>query len=430
MTTERPAAPAAPAAREAWRHVYTGALLAGFALFLYTALPVLTPFVLFLVLLVLGVPYARERPVLLLLFASSLVLGFWVLEALGAVIAPFVLALVLAYILDPAVDALQRRRVPRGLAIVVLALPVLALLALAVGFGIPALTRQAVEVVEAAPAAIERLREWVSATRGRLLGVDVPLLDEEALLGPLLSLDAQRITELVQQRQRALADNAWAAALGVGRGVGVLLSILGYVVLVPVLTYYLLRDYDSLLARIGTLIPPRRRESWLRFAGEFDDLLSRYLRGQLLAATTVGLLTTLGLWLLGFPYPALVGVVAGVFNLVPYLGLIVSLVPAVIIALLSGNILVSFGKIAVVFGIVQALDGAVIGPKIIGGSVGLHPAWVILALAVGGLFFGFVGLLIAVPGALLVKMLAIRGVERYHRSSLFATGETGPSDLP
>lgn len=426
MTTEPPAE---PAARDTWRHVHAGALLAAFALFLYTALPVLTPLVLFLVLLVMGGPYARERPVLLLLFASSLVLGLWVLEALGAVIAPFVLALVLAYILDPAVDALERIRVPRWLAILILALPVLVLLALAVGFGIPALTRQAIEVVEAAPAAIERLREWVSTTRGRLLGVDVPLLDEDALLGPLLSLDAQRITELVQQRQRTLADNAWAAALGVGRGVGVLLSILGYVVLVPVLTYYLLRDYDSLLARIGTLIPPRRRQSWLTFAREYDDLLSRYLRGQLLAATTVGLLTTLGLWVLGFPYPALVGVVAGVFNLVPYLGLIVSLVPAVIIALLSGNILASLGKIAVVFGIVQALDGTIIGPKIIGGSVGLHPAWVILALGIGGLFFGFVGLLIAVPAALLVKLLAARGVARYQRSRLYATGETQGSGL-
>lgn len=418
-------APAGDAARKQRRHVPTALLLAAFALFLYTALPVLSPLVAFLVLLVLGVPFARERAVLLMLYAASLVLAVWVLEALGAVIAPFVLALVLAYILDPAVDALQRRRVPRPLAILILALPVLGILGLAVGLGIPALIRQAIEVAENAPAAIERLREWVTSTRGRLLGVDLPFLDERVLLGPLLSIDAQRIGDFVQQRQQAIADNAWAAALGVGRGLGILLSILGYVVLVPVLTYYLLRDYDSLLDRLGSLIPPRHSESWLRFARDYDDLLSRYLRGQLLAATTVGLLTTLGLWVLGFPYPALVGVVAGVFNLVPYLGLVVSLVPAILIALLSGEVLASFGKIALVFAIVQALDGAVIGPKIIGGSVGLHPAWVILALAAGGLFFGFVGLLIAVPAALLIKLLASIGVERYRRSRLYAAGAAG-----
>ena len=407
-----------------WRHVYTGVLLAAFALYLYTALPVLTPIVLFLVLLVLGAPYARERPVLLMLLAATLVLLFWMLEALGGVITPFVLALVLAYILDPAVDALERRRVPRGLAIVLLALPVLGLLVLAVALGVPALVRQVTEIVEAAPQALERLRASAAASGGRILGIDLPLIDEQRLVAPLLALDGERINELVRERQRMIAENAWDAVQGVGRGLGIVFTVLGYLVLVPVLTYYLLHDFDSMRTRAAALIPPPRRDSWLEFLNEYDRLLSRYLRGQLLAATTVGVLTTVGLWVLGFPYPAVVGVVAGVFNLVPYLGLVVSLVPAIIIALLSGEILESFGKIALVFGIVQALDGTVIGPKIIGGSVGLHPAWVILALAAGGLFFGFVGLLIAVPAALLIKLLALRGIERYRASRLFTTGTT------
>lgn len=421
MTSDPPAGQAEPATMQ---HVYTGVLLAAFALYLFTALPVLTPIVLFLVLLVLGGPYAHERPVLLLLLSAALVLFFWLLQALGGVITPFVLALVLAYILDPAVDALERRRVPRGLAIVLLALPVLGLIALGIAVGIPALLRQVGELVERAPAALERLRASAEASPGRLLGIDLPLIDEQRLLAPLLALDAERINEFMRQRQRMIAENAWAALLGVGRGLGIALTILGYVVLVPVLTYYLLHDFDSMRGRMAALVPLPRRDAWLRFLTEYDRLVSRYLRGQLLAATTVGVLTTLGLWALGFPYPALVGVVAGVFNLVPYLGLVVSLIPAIIIALLSGEILASFGKIAIVFGIVQALDGTVIGPKIIGGSVGLHPAWVILALAAGGLFFGFVGLLIAVPAALLVKLLALRGIERYRDSRLFRTGST------
>lgn len=407
------------------RHVYTGVLLGAFALFLYTTLPVLTPIVLYLVLLVLAAPYAHERGVLLMLLAATLVLFFWLLEALGGVITPFIIALVLAYILDPAVDALERRRVPRALAILLLALPVLALIALGIALGIPALFRQVSEIVEAAPAAFERLRAQAIASNGRILGIDLPLVDERRLLEPLFAIDAQRVEAFVRERQQMIAQNAWGAILGVGRRLGVVFTILGYLVLVPVLTYYLLHDFDVIRARLGGLIPPPRRESWLGFLRQYDGLVSRYLRGQLLAATTVGVLTTLGLWALGFPYPALVGVVAGVFNLVPYLGLIVSLVPAVIIALLSGEILASFGKIAIVFGIVQALDGTVIGPKIIGGSVGLHPAWVILALAAGGLFFGFVGLLIAVPMALLVKLLAVRGIERYRESRLYRTGSTG-----
>ncbi|HEX6587669.1 MAG TPA: AI-2E family transporter [Longimicrobiales bacterium] len=419
--TEQPAALDEARSR---RHVYTGVLLGAFALFLYTALPVLTPIVLYLVLLVLAAPFARERGVLLMLLAATLVLFFWLLEALGGVITPFVVALVLAYILDPAVDALERRRVPRAIAILLLALPVLGLLGLAIGLGIPALFRQVAEIVEAAPGAFERIRAQAIANDGRIFGIDLPFVDERRVLEPLLAIDSERVTAFVRERQQMIAENAWGAVLGVGRRLGVVFTILGYLVLVPVLTYYLLHDFDVIRARLGALIPPPRRESWLHFLGEYDRLVSRYLRGQLLAATTVGLLTTLGLWALGFPYPALVGVVAGVFNLVPYLGLIVSLIPAIIIALLSGEILASFGKIAIAFGVVQALDGTVIGPKIVGGSVGLHPAWVILALSAGGLFFGFIGLLIAVPVALLVKLLAARGVERYRRSRLYRTGST------
>jgi predicted PurR-regulated permease PerM len=130
-------------------------------------------------------------------------------------------------------------------------------------------------------------------------------------------------------------------------------------------------------------------------------------------------MTWLGLLILGFPYPGVVGLVAGVFNLVPYLGLIVSIIPAVIIALLSGDIGGSLIKAAIVFGIVQFIDGSVTGPRIVGTSVGLHPVWVILALSVGGLFFGFVGVLLAVPGAVLIKLLTGLALERYTQSELF-----------
>ena len=133
----------------------------------------------------------------------------------------------------------------------------------------------------------------------------------------------------------------------------------------------------------------------------------------------MGVLTGLGFWILGFPYALLLGVVAGVFNIVPYLGLVVSLVPALIIALFSGSVLLSLGKIALVFGVVQLLDSSVIGPRILGESVGLHPVWVILALAVSGFFFGFVGLLLAIPLAVLVKLLLAYGLERYRGSALY-----------
>ncbi len=141
----------------------------------------------------------------------------------------------------------------------------------------------------------------------------------------------------------------------------------------------------------------------------------------------VGVLAGLGFWLLNFPYALLLGVVAGVFNVVPYLGLIASLIPALLIALFSGAILLSLGKIALVFVVVQLLDGTVIGPRIVGESVGLHPVWVILALAVAGFFAGFVGLLMAIPLAVLVKLLLRMALARYESSQLFR-GSASPLD--
>ncbi|HSR41486.1 MAG TPA: AI-2E family transporter, partial [Longimicrobiales bacterium] len=178
---------------------------------------------------------------------------------------------------------------------------------------------------------------------------------------------------------------------------------------------------------IRELIPRERRDAVVSFISSYDDLLSRYLRGQITVALIVGTITGLGLWIARFPYAFLIGAVVAVFSVVPYLGLLLSLIPAVIVALLSGDVLASLAKVAVVYGIAQGLEGSLISPKIVGDSVGLHPVWVVLALAVGGFFFGFVGLLIAVPVAVGVKLAVVRGLERYESSELYG-GATAGSD--
>jgi predicted PurR-regulated permease PerM len=199
--------------------------------------------------------------------------------------------------------------------------------------------------------------------------------------------------------------------------------VAGYVFLTPVLTFYLLRDYDRILAWLRELLPRDREAGVVEFAQEYDRLLSKYLRGQLTVALIIGVLTSSFLLALQFPYPFLLGALAGVMGLIPFLGLVLSIIPAVIVALVSGSVLVSLVKVAVVYGAVQILDGGVISPRIVGDSVGLHPVWIVLALSVGGFFFGFVGLLIGVPVAVGVKLMAGRGLERYRRSELYNGAE-------
>jgi len=413
--------------QDEWRMVYGAIVLLVLGFFLFRVQAVLSPIVLFLLFLVLALPYAGTRLHRLAVIGTTVLTALWVLRTTGGLLAPFILALVLAYILDPAVDVLERRRIPRTLAVVLLALPVVAGLALAVIFGVPALGQQVDSLIEQAPALVERVVRWGETMRERLSRVDIPGLREEVVLEQFRAFDADRLVATLQERQAEIARRAWAAVLGVGRGLGAVLTVIGYVILTPVLAFYLLKDYDRIVARLEPLVPESRRREWLAFLSEYNLLLSRYLRGQVLAAAIVGVLTWLGLLLLGFPYAGLVGAVAGVFNLVPYLGLVVSVVPAVIIALLTGNVLVSLLKVALVFAIVQIIDSTVTGPRIVGGSVGLHPVWVMLAIAVGGFFFGFVGLLIAVPAALLIKLLLREGIERYKRSAWYTGGAAPPT---
>lgn len=269
--------------------------------------------------------------------------------------------------------------------------------------------------------------EWLENLRAGLRGLELPFIREEELLAWLRPPDAREMISFLEARWANIANRAWSAALGLGEGIGTILTLLGYVVLTPVLTYYLLRDYDRVTARASELIPEQRRESWTAFLREYNRLVSRYLRGQVLLAVMVGTLIGLGLWLVQFPYSGLVGAVAGIFNLVPYLGPIVGLVPALIIAFLSGNVLMSLLKIVGVFAAVQLLDSSFLGPRIVGESVGLHPVWVMLALALGGFYFGFVGLLLAVPLAALLRLLARVGVERYEESALYR-GAADPAE--
>lgn len=405
----------------AWPAVYGVSVLLVLGLFLFGLREVLSPVVLYVALVLLLMPFAGGRRYTHVLIVATGLLFIWVLRTTGFLLAPFILAVVTAYILDPVVDILEARGVPRTLGGVILALPAIALVLVALIVGIPALADQIEALIQQAPELFQRTAAWLERTRRGLLGVDLPLVPEEELIARLRALDSQDIVIFLQRQQDVIADRAWSAVLGLGQGIGTVLTVLGYVVLTPVLTFYLLRDWDAVTDRLLAFIPERNRTSWGAFFAEYDSLLARYLRGQVIAAVTVGVLTGVGLWIAGFPFAGLVGAVAGVFNLVPYLGLIVSLLPALVIAFLSGSVLMSLLKVAVVFTIVQIIDSTFVGPRIVGGSVGLHPVWVMLSLAVGSFFFGFVGLLIAVPAAVLIKMLARRGLDRYERSGLYGS---------
>ena len=405
---------------QVWRVLQGIVALFVFGLLLFSVQELLNPFVLFLILLVVLLPFRQVPGYVLLVVVAAILTAYWLLATTGFLLAPFVLGFGFAYVLDPLVDGLVERGLGRSVAIVLLALPVAGAGVVAVLFGIPALVGQVDELVQAAPELVARIGEWFSGIREFLVGV--PGVDEDSI-PDLSNLDPDEIVAFLQERREQLASGTWRGVLGLGRGLGSAATVVGYVVLTPVLTFYLLRDYDGILARLRGLLPRGGEAAVVEFAREYDALLSRYLRGQLTVALIIGAMTGTLLFVVQFPYAFLLGALAGVMGLIPFLGLVLSLIPAVIVALVSGSVLVSLVKVAVVYTLVQILDGGVISPRIVGDSVGLHPVWIVLALSVGGFFFGFVGILISVPVAVGVKLVAVRGLERYRSSELYGSPE-------
>lgn len=402
-----------------WRAIYALIVVIVLVAFLASIRAILNPFILFLLFLLLAAPFAGSRTHVNLVIASSLLVLLWLLTTLGSLLAPFFLALGLAYVLYPVVRRIERGRITRGPAIAILSLPIIAALTLAVVFGVPALGRQAAEFAAGIPAALQAVVAWAERMQLELARRDWPLVDESMVLERIQSIRPEMVLAQLEARQAEIGQRAWAAVVGAGRGLGFALTILSYLFLTPILAFYLLRDWERITANVADLVPGVSRPRVVAFFQRYDQLLAGYLRGTLIQSAIIGALTTVGLWAMGIPFALLLGVTAAVFNIIPFIGLILTLIPALAVALFTANVGASLLKVLIVFAVVQALDGAVVGPKVVGGSVGLHPVWVILALAVAGFFWGFVGLLLAVPLAVLVKLLLEVALTRYRGSTVF-----------
>ena len=410
-----------------WRIAQAAVLVLVAGYFLYSLRTLLNPFLIYCVFIALLAPFRGVRGHALTVTVATILVALWVLDTAGSLLAPFFLAFVLAYILDPLADRVSAHpRIGRTLAIFLILVPFLAVGALAVVFGVPEIVQQVRALIGEVPRALNAFTTWMQGLTAASLGFDIPFVDEATLLARVQAIDGQMIAEFLESRRADLTERAWATVLGLGRGFGSLLVILGYIVLTPVLMFYVLRDYDRIVARVGDLLPARIRPGATDFLREYDALLSRYLRGQVSASLLTGAITWLGLLIVGFPYSFLLGATVAVLGIVPYLGVGVSLVPAIIIALVSDNIGLSLVKVAAVYGAAQALESTVISPRIVGESVGLHPVWIVLSLSLGGFFFGFAGLLIGVPVAVGAKLLLVRGLDRYRSSTLY-TEEEVPS---
>ncbi|HYW07610.1 MAG TPA: AI-2E family transporter, partial [Longimicrobium sp.] len=347
----------APESSFNWRGVHAVVVLLVLAIFLYSIRGILSPFVLFLLLLFVISPYQGTRHYLLIVSSTTVLTLMWALNATGFLLAPFLLALAFAYIQHPLVTRMERRGISRAAGTGLLAIPSIALIGIAIFFGIPALGGQIADFIRGTPILVQRATVWLEQAQVQLARRDIPGLDEQMLLERLRSIQPEQMVEYLQQRQSAIARGAWTAVLGLGRGVGTILSILSYIFLTPILTFYLLRDWPSIQARVAELVPGPYRARVLSFGAEYDRLLSGYLRGNVMESAAVGVLTWLGLVLVGFPYALMLGIMAAVFNVIPYVGLVLTLIPGLVIAIFTPNPGMALIKVIAVFVLVQLIDG-------------------------------------------------------------------------
>ena len=385
-------------------------------------------------LLVLGVSEALTPPLIYLLFVwavwplrargevrtalvvSTVLIGVWFLGQFGAVLAPFVVSIGVAYIIAPLVGILTARRVPRGLAILLVVLPIGVLIGIIAVVSGPQLMDQSQALVTRLPGFAHRTVEWLAGFGDRL--ATLPFLSREQQTW-LNRLDADKLGLILQGYAQTLMRNIAGIGLGLLSHVSSILGFIAFLVIVPVVTFYLLYDWEKFTASVKGLIPPSRLPGVVAFVQEYDRSLGRYIRGTLLEATLVGTVTTILLLILGIPSALFLGVIAGVFNIIPYVGFTASIIPALIFALTMDDPAGGLIRVILTFAAVQLMDGHITGPKIVGTSVGLHPIWIMIAMALSGTFFGFMGLLLAIPLAVLVKMLLVRGVARYKGSTVY-----------
>ena len=323
----------------------------------------------------------------------------WLFYLLAPILTPFVASALLAYVGDPLADRLQKLKMPRTLAVVsvfLLTFVVLALLVLLVG---PLIAAQVGALFDALPEIARQVEQvWLPTILG-WLDIDG---GQDVGVGPFLA------------RYGEMFGN-WSGTVltSVGSTGGALVTAVLSLFLIPIITFYMLRDWDLITAHLGALVPESQRKTVFQLAQESDEMLGAFLRGQILVMISLAIIYSIGLSITGVQFAVAIGVVSGLVSFVPYLGLVFGIAIAGLTVALEPAPLWPLVGVVATFTIGQLIEGTVLTPKLVGDRIGLHPVLVIFAVAAGGQLFGFFGILLALPAAAVLSVLVRFAYDRY-----------------
>lgn len=336
--------------------------------------------------------------------AAVFLLTMWFL---GDVILPFVLGGAIAYCLDPIADWFEARGLSRIVSVALITLIAIFLFVVVFVLVVPVMIQQTNALIDTAPALFHRLQTWLTDRFPQLMDENSTIRQQLVAIG-----------ETIKSKGGDLLNGVLSSALS-------LINMLVLVVVVPVVTFYLLLDWDKLVARIDDLLPRDHVPVIRQIAREIDKTLASFIRGQGTVCLILGAYYAIGLMITGLNFGLVVGVIAGVISFIPYVGALVGGTLAIGLALFQfwGEWWL-IGAVAAIFGVGQLLEGNFLTPKLVGGSVGLHPVWLIFALSVFGTLFGFVGMLVAVPVSAMIGVVTRFAITQYKGGRLYR-GVTG-----
>ena len=331
----------------------------------------------------------------------------FLLYLLAPILLPFISAALLAYLGDPLVDRLERMKLSRTLSVVIVFSLIFIILVPLLLFLIPLLQEQLSSLLKKLPDYIQWGVTNIQPMLQDSLGINFPSLD-------------------VEQLKTTVAEE-WTNAGGFFKGLLrtvshsglVVAGWLANIVLIPVITFYLLRDWDHLVSYIHDLLPRSVEGKISLMAKESDEVLGAFLRGQMLVMLALGVIYSIGLRLVGVEFSLLIGLFAGLLSFIPYMGLIVGVIIAGAAVLFQTHDMTNLLWVFLVFGVAQMIEGMFLTPVLVGDRIGLHPVAVIFAVLAGGQLFGFFGILLALPVFAVLAVLLRHGHARYKSSKIY-----------
>jgi predicted PurR-regulated permease PerM len=333
----------------------------------------------------------------------ALLLGVYFLRT---ILLPFVAGMAIAYFLDPACDRLEKWKLSRTAATAVVTLIFALLLIIALLMIVPLLADQFAQLVSALPDLLNRAHDKLLPFYSKLqTRFDLPDLTE--------------LAALARDRMGSALVVIGQGVANVARGGVAIANLLSLVFITPVVTFYLLRDWDRIVAQVDALLPRQHAPVIRAQARNVDLTLAGFARGQASVCLVLAAYYATGLALVGLPFGLVVGIAAGLLTFIPYLGAVSGLVIGLAIAFVNFDGWSGPISVAIVFAIGQVVEGNFLTPKLVGGRVGLHPVWIIFALLAGGALFGFLGLLLAVPTAAAIGVLVRFAIARYLESPVY-----------